>query len=286
MRPRIEPPPNPESGNRGLELAESAAPGVYGLLEYVVRTAPTLRASLDRLVRYQRLLERPVRFALRDAGASTELRHFAPGRPECLGRHGNEFVVAFLVRFLRERSHVPALVQGVAFAHERPRDAAALENFFACPIDWRMGENRIRVSTAALDAPRPFDDAGLARVLEVQAEYSLARLGPMPPLADGWTTGLRQAIAEELALGAPGARRVAQRLRMSERTLFRKLRACGTSFHEQVDRLRRDLACELLRESTRSITDIAFTLGFSHAGSFTRAYKRWTGEPPMRARRP
>lgn len=59
----------------------------------------------------------------------------------------------------------------------------------------------------------------------------------------------------------------------------------GTSFHELLNDVRRELACSYLRQPGVSVTEVAFLLGFTDVSNFTRAFKRWTGASPTRFRR-
>jgi AraC-like DNA-binding protein len=71
---------------------------------------------------------------------------------------------------------------------------------------------------------------------------------------------------------------------MSRRTLQRRLAEADTSYLRLVDETRKDLALRYIDDATRSITDVAFTLGFSQQSAFTRAFKRWTGLNPTEYR--
>jgi len=74
-------------------------------------------------------------------------------------------------------------------------------------------------------------------------------------------------------------------LNISVRTLHRQLRNEGTSLQEQKDRVRRDLAIELLLRTTRSVKQIALAASFRNEKSFTRAFRQWTGDSPAEYRR-
>ena len=63
-------------------------------------------------------------------------------------------------------------------------------------------------------------------------------------------------------------------------TLRRRLEREGSSFQVIKDDLRRDMAIDLLCNSTRSVDDIGFALGFSEHSAFYRAFRRWTGASP------
>ncbi len=73
---------------------------------------------------------------------------------------------------------------------------------------------------------------------------------------------------------------VARALATSPRTLQRELSARGTSFSAVVERARVAEACRLLRDHTRSITEIGYVCGFADTAHFSRRFKVCTGETP------
>jgi AraC-like DNA-binding protein len=81
------------------------------------------------------------------------------------------------------------------------------------------------------------------------------------------------------------AEHVADALHMSTRTLQRRLAEAGTTFRDVLDGVRSGLAESYLTDTTVSIPEVAFLLGFSDQSSFHRAFHRWTGWAPGRWRR-
>jgi len=63
--------------------------------------------------------------------------------------------------------------------------------------------------------------------------------------------------------------------------MSRRLEGEGTSFTDELDNARRQLALAYLKDGETPLKEAAFRLGFSHAESFHRAFKRWTGETPL-----
>ncbi|MFY0533849.1 helix-turn-helix transcriptional regulator [Nannocystis pusilla] len=78
----------------------------------------------------------------------------------------------------------------------------------------------------------------------------------------------------------PSLEATAKALATSTRTLQRALQAEGTTFQALVDEVRRDLSLGYLREGQRTVSEIAFLLGFTEVATFTRAFRRWTGSAP------
>jgi AraC-like DNA-binding protein len=73
---------------------------------------------------------------------------------------------------------------------------------------------------------------------------------------------------------------VATTLRVSPRTLQRKLELTGHDFAQLRDETLRNLASDLLSNTDHSISRISRTLGYTDPASFTIAFKRWKGVPP------
>ncbi len=71
---------------------------------------------------------------------------------------------------------------------------------------------------------------------------------------------------------------------MHERTLNRHLAAAGTSFRLELERIRYELAQQLLANSTMQAAQIADALDYADTTSFSRAFKRWSGVTPSQWR--
>jgi AraC-like DNA-binding protein len=81
--------------------------------------------------------------------------------------------------------------------------------------------------------------------------------------------------------------RLCDYLNVSQPTLYRMFAAReGLSPLAYVRRVRLQRARALLEaEGSPSVKEVAFSLGYEHAHDFSRAYRRWFGEPPTAARR-
>jgi|TARA_R100000231_G_scaffold77473_1_gene59998 AraC-like DNA-binding protein len=72
---------------------------------------------------------------------------------------------------------------------------------------------------------------------------------------------------------------------MSSRTLQRRLKGEGTSYQNEVNHLREDLARYYLINTSYTGSEIAYLLGYGDANSFFRAFHSWTGQTPRSLRR-
>ncbi|MEV0405211.1 helix-turn-helix domain-containing protein [Actinoallomurus sp. NPDC050550] len=131
-----------------------------------------------------------------------------------------------------------------------------------------------------VDARLPGADPALAAILEDHARLSTAAARPVR----GWLDRFHAALESAVADGPPGLDQVAQRLAMSPRTLQRRLREEGTSWREELERLRQRRVDHLLRETTLSVESIAARVGFGDARALRRAVHRWHGHGPAAVR--
>jgi AraC-like DNA-binding protein len=92
-------------------------------------------------------------------------------------------------------------------------------------------------------------------------------------------------MMDELPEREPLVATIAGKLRMSARSLQRRLQGEGTSFAEVLSDLRRDRALHYLQDRRIAIGEVAFLLGFLDVTAFHRAFKRWTAKTPAEYRR-
>jgi AraC-like DNA-binding protein len=91
---------------------------------------------------------------------------------------------------------------------------------------------------------------------------------------------VRQVLAVLLVRRCPDIHLVADTMLTSPRTLQRRLRDAGLTYARLMAETRREAAKKLLADPTRTIADVARTLGYSDPAHFTRAFQRWTGFTP------
>jgi AraC-like DNA-binding protein len=67
---------------------------------------------------------------------------------------------------------------------------------------------------------------------------------------------------------------------VSRRTLYRHLKAEGGTFRQVANGVRCEIACTLLAETNLTLSQITEILNYSEIGAFSRAFRRWAGQPP------
>lgn len=135
------------------------------------------------------------------------------------------------------------------------------------------------VSFSPEDTKRRFISENPALWADVEADLKLQLAAqtdrlPIPERVRG-------ALVDLMPAGRTGAEDVARALGISRSTLQRRLREEGTSYQDVLDATRRDMAIRYLIKTSLGAHQIASVLAYRDANSFSRSFRRWTGQAPV-----
>ncbi len=101
---------------------------------------------------------------------------------------------------------------------------------------------------------------------------------------DNYAAQLKRMLAELMAEGEANADAACRALKLSRRTLQRRLKAEKTSFNKVLQEVRAVLAINYLSDERLKALEVAMLLGYSSISSFTTAFKSWYDLPPAEYR--
>jgi len=254
----------------GLKIGSSMRFGHGGTFDYIVRSAPNIESAVSVASKYSRLVSDDFHLSLENWRSRSIIR-----LDGLLPRASGEFAMASLFSI-----HLSDLAPQLEawFPHSAPIDVSVHESLFAGVV-LRFGAPFFGFGFAEEVArmPLPGGDPDVHAVLTARADRMLEELASQKTIS----AAVQRYIVRDLRDGGPAPEVVARALRMSARTLSRRLASEGTTFNAVVEQVRRERAIELLSDPKVSLTEVAFLLGFSHVESFYRAFKRWTGTTPL-----
>lgn len=265
----------PDDHGLPYRYAEELHPDELSALGLALKTAPTLRGSLQRLVRYILLLSDTLEYELVDeAGGATVLvltrSHHRRG-----AQLANECALAAVTTVMRDAAGARVTPTAVEFRHERPGSITEAHSFFGCPVRFGAERNVTRWDDRTLATRARLADQGLSSFLLDHLEQLRAE-----HLDRSLAATVHATVTDLLPGGLPKKASVARRMGMSERTLHRRLAEEGESFQSIVRRSRHEAAEALLATNRHSLAEVAFLTGFSDQSTFQRAFKSWTGRTP------
>ena len=258
----------------GLQMRVSA----FGYLGFATMSANTLGDALDLILQFAPLVStaQGLRLELHGEMASLVLDEHAD--------FGGVRDVVLIAR-LSGLWQTAQLVTGRKF--EATAEVAMPEPAYHArfahlvpPIRYGQATTRAIFRADQLDVPLLMADPAALRIARKQCEAELTALTPGARLV---RTVRRLVLDHEGGVRSP--REVASAMRMSPRTLRRKLALHGSSLSTLLGEERRAHAMALLRASDLSIEEMSEKLGYGSVQNFTRAFRHWTGATPAAYRR-
>ncbi|MDH5216103.1 MAG: AraC family transcriptional regulator [Gammaproteobacteria bacterium] len=253
------------------------------LFFYMVFSSNTVADALDLSKKYYRLLTDTFYPSLdvRDSEMAIRLNLCIP--EEKFTDYNLDFFLAAHRIIAELWGGVAFSVRGVNLTSRFSHRKTDYENFFNCPVKTDQSYNELLFDRACVDIPnqlRPYDsDLEKVLVRQVRKNYE----AKFPQL--GFDEKFRLALQDSMQRGAPTLDSVASHLAMSPRTLQRKLNDLNSSFSQQLQIVRKQLAKEYLDNKRLSLLEIAYLLGFKDAGTLSSAFRKWYGMTPSAYRK-
>jgi AraC-like DNA-binding protein len=263
-----------------LYVGSSAPIQTLGMVGELAVHCPTMRACLTEVQAYLPLAMSMCRFQLVEEGPLARLVFEPPFADPMAFRFTTELTLAFSLRIGRHFASLSNAPIEVSVRHSMPRYAEVYRQVFRCPVRFDAERNEITFPSAMLDAPQPFLDDTLFRLLKRRADDLLVQERTRDMLHER----VRHVLRHEVDLSSVNPGHIARRLGVSPRSLRRRLGDEGHSLSALTDEVRRELSLSELLNPEVPIKRIADRVGFSEVSAFHRAFKRWTGVTPARYR--
>jgi len=261
----------------GLHVGERVKLGTYSVYGLVLLSCRDFGQAFEQTMRYEQLAHDLGRSSLRveNGVAHYSWHSYYPAAQ----RHLADSVFAGIRVFGNWLAGVALPPAQLSLMHHGGDAAGHMEYGRVLGALPRFGAP---ANVASFDAqllawPVPNADVSLYPVLQQHAEQLLkmrAQAG-----AD-ITRQVHAAIVRSLAQGQVRLASIADELKLSPRTLQRKLSEAGATFQQVLDQARFALARDYLRQPELSLVDIAFLLGYQEQSAFNHAFREWAGVNP------
>lgn len=256
----------------GVVVSQFLSPASFHALGFGLYTSPTLKEMLERLVRYRcvishmhfsELLEEDdcYRFSTTDERTlKTNITH--------------DTLFGYIVRLARQVAAPDFKPKALKLSRAPTKSTTELSDFMGAPIEFNTPTSEMLFTKQQLEVPLRSGDKALAGKQDQLTEQYISELG----LISEYMLRVKTEIRRLLELGEVSVNGVAEHLNVTVRTLQRRLSDENSSYHDLLDKVRYELALDYMRDPQANATQIAFKLGFNDSSSFTRTFKRWTGQ--------
>ena len=261
-----------------LRVEDYWHPSNLGALGYAWLSSSSLRTALGRLKRYLRMITTGLELHYEEDADGFNIKFkFLDKTATAFGR--DIAAVMLLTTLCRANYGKDFSPLQVSFRQPEPPSLGGFQERFRCPVNFNQPSTTITLDLAAIDKPLTTSNPELAQLNDEVIVRYLSNFDK----GDIKSRVINE-ILKQLSDGGVTDSSIAEALHMTSRTLQRKLKDSESSFKELLNEVRTDLAEKYLQNSQYTLTEISYMLGFSETSSFSRAYRRWTGQSPSEAR--
>lgn len=260
------------SADWGIELGLQFRPATYGILGLLPLHCDNLLEALNMVLRFEGLVH--------ELGIST------------VTAQQDKLVFSWQANFFDEdclkpvaESVIAGMQQFSSWLSGRVIPVSCLVLPAPCHHPWlktlgiqpsiQAGKLEMHLNIQDLLVPIPQADEQIKQALLTSAELMLQKKQPK------WIKKLLNWFDLYLPNIDCTLEQAADLLKISPRSLQRRLQKQGLTYQQLLSGFRQDKAVRLLKESSMSILEIASTLGFQEQSSFSNAFKGWLGCSPM-----
>ena len=258
----------------GQLMGRPIGPSAFGIAGFLMQQSPDVATALRAFVRYAHLHVRGGVIYLEEEGESAFLGYSITQSGVAATEQIQDAAVTIAFNILRKLCGPTWSPAKVCFAHSKPAKIRPFKDFFGAPLIFNGEKSGLFFSSRWLEMPLPDADPDLRVLLQKQVDLLESRY------ADDFVEQVRRVLHSALLMHQATAAHVAALFSIHQRTLNRRLRACGTCFRELVDQSRFEVARQLLESSSMKLSEIAATLDYADGSAFARAFRRQSGMTP------
>ncbi|MEM7137927.1 MAG: AraC family transcriptional regulator ligand-binding domain-containing protein [Myxococcota bacterium] len=252
----------------GLHAGEHMSPRQNQVLAMLAISGRTLGDGISSVIKYQGILSDMAVARIDSEGAHRKVSLAGNVATEAMP-HRREFLLSGAQTLVNAMTLGRATPKQVRFRHAAQGDRAEYERIFRCEVCFEQPETSIVFEAQVWSMPLEVWDPFLRNRLE-----SLAIEVHERTQRPTFVAMVSRAIEERLGHGACNLAATAKRMRISQRTLQRRLHENGAQFRDVLDATRRSI---VRRTRGRQIPEqeVARLAGFGSVRALRRAIERW-----------
>lgn len=258
----------------GLELGQVLNTSKIGLVGHVVLNSQTLAEGLEEYCRFFSIVNDAISLTMEVDQEYAYLR-FIHLHPEYYCIPDMERTMTLFLYRAKAAFGKKIKWESADFQHAKPSYSNQYKKVFDCPLRFNQNYCQVMIKREYLKLEPAQFNPYIGNAAKQYANNLLRKL-----FRRSYADKVKTLIAQGVGSGEADVGHIAERLNTSRQTLYRKLKLEGVSFQCLLEEVRYSLAIEQLKESDLSLSEIAYSIGFSDLSAFSRAFKRWSGDTP------
>ena len=263
----------------GLKSADFWHPTALHALGFAWMASATLKEAFGRAVRYNQFITQNQQYVFEETASDFRFTIIESEDPFVFPHEFYDAHMSFAKTMCDEVYGPGFSFLRVDMRRPEPSCAEQFRGRFKAPIVFGAESNTLYLSKDVVLKELPTANADLARINEEVVRNYLDQVGQ-----GALSRQVKTRLIEQMPSGRVSQDTIASALHMSARTLQRRLQEEGTSYKQVLTETRQELATRYMTRSDSQVSEVAYLLGFSEVGNFTRAFKRWTGVAPSEYR--
>jgi AraC-like DNA-binding protein len=263
----------------GLRLSTLQSMAVLGPVWPLIQNAQTVRDLLNDLEKYFVLFTQAMYARCETLGKDMRVSFGVSGSHRSRDKHVVEHGLGLVCREIRSLSTVPDWhPKMVQLRFSEPCDLTLYHQVFGPNIHFNQDINAIFFDDYFLSSRIVHANASHRKLIQpLIEEYRIKQ-------SVSFTRQVEMLIRDTIPTEPCTLSNIALKMSMSERTVQRNLDADNVTFSSLLDRVRKDIALNYLRQSDLSVLQISEILGYKNLSTFSRSFKRATGKSPSQVR--
>lgn len=261
----------------GLHVGMGTDKLLHGMVGFLIQSCKDIDQSIRMLCRYGHMSSPMVeyRYTVNDVAILeiTQNKMWLMKYPEP-ARHANDFLFAALVNTCCALSGKRIIPLRIELACQM-REISEYRRFFGCEVLFNKDANRIILSRETIATPLLTSDQSMFQLFNSIMADKQALLA-----SNSTVKNLKQVLFMQFKGRIPTIEEAAAALNMTPRHLQRRLQVEQATFRDIAGDVRKEIAFQLMQNSTIKISEVSDILGYSDLTAFRKAFKSWTNATP------
>ena len=271
----------------GLKLAQHFDFRAFDTLGYLLMHCETIGEALEHIQQFERLAMEHSRTIITQERDLAKIAWQCNFEHDC-SRYSRELVIAGWLGVAKKLIAAPMICKSIHFehacpcsdSHSRASILTEYERILQAPVYFDSSWTGICIEADFLGLPYGKADPRLKAIIKEYAEYQLDMHESQIEFLNQAKLVTYQQLLKQESKFEP----FASLMCLSQRALQARFKKIGLTYGELLDEIRHMLALTCLADEQWSSMEIAVQLNFNDQTSFSKAFKRWTGETPRQYR--